>query len=194
MKLYLQRHTSVDVPKGICYGQWDVMLTDNFPKELQTIQQQFADISFDAVYSSPLTRCRLLAERLCPKHLSIQYDDRLKEIAVGDYEGLNWDDICQKPGGKNWLEHFLTQGAPGGGESFLMLIERVRSFYEQLLENHVPSEPSTNVLVVAHAGVLTAFKHVITRRSIEEVYDLSMPYGALHVYDLQDPQAPLQLQ
>lgn len=34
MKLYLVRHTRVDVPSGICYGQTDVPLADSFETEM----------------------------------------------------------------------------------------------------------------------------------------------------------------
>ena len=64
MKLYLIRHTSVDVPQGTCYGQSNVPLKSSFEDEAEIVKKNLDGIAFDAVYSSPLSRCRKLA-RYC---------------------------------------------------------------------------------------------------------------------------------
>lgn len=64
MRLVLIRHTSVAVPRGICYGQTDVPLADSFPDEATMVKQRLSRYHFDCVYSSPLSRCVKLA-RFC---------------------------------------------------------------------------------------------------------------------------------
>ena len=62
MEVILVRHTSVDVPKGTCYGWTDVPVRDTFEQEAQATKhalEQF--LPLDKVYSSPLTRARKLA-------------------------------------------------------------------------------------------------------------------------------------
>ena len=61
MEVTFIRHTSVDVPPGVCYGQSDVPLRDSFEQEaaitsenLKTYRPQGRD--FDHVYTSPLSR------------------------------------------------------------------------------------------------------------------------------------------
>ena len=62
MEVILIRHTSVDVPKGTCYGQSDVPVATTFAEEAEVTRQKLEQYQpFDAVYASPLTRARLLA-------------------------------------------------------------------------------------------------------------------------------------
>ena len=51
------RHTAVDVPQGVCYGQTDVPLKPTFETEATKRQPILQGLSFDKVYTSPLTRC-----------------------------------------------------------------------------------------------------------------------------------------
>ena len=55
MKVILIRHTSVDVPKGVCYGQTDVPVAATFTEEAEMTKKALSDRTFDAVFSSPLT-------------------------------------------------------------------------------------------------------------------------------------------
>jgi len=58
MKIYAIRHTSVNVKPGICYGQADVDVAESFSEEQKHLLQELERLSFDAVWSSPLLRCR----------------------------------------------------------------------------------------------------------------------------------------
>ena len=44
MKLYLIRHTSVDVPQGTCYGQSNVPLKSSFEEEAEIVKQNLNGI------------------------------------------------------------------------------------------------------------------------------------------------------
>ena len=61
MKLYIARHTSVDVPQGTCYGHTDVPLRNTFNEEAEAVKQKLDGLHFDKVYTSPLSRCIRLA-------------------------------------------------------------------------------------------------------------------------------------
>ena len=56
MVIYLMRHTAVDVPQGVCYGQTDVPLKPTFETEATQTAANLQGLSFDKVYTSPLTR------------------------------------------------------------------------------------------------------------------------------------------
>lgn len=62
MNIYLIRHTSVDVPKGLCYGQSDVPLRPTFEIEAAVTKAKIESIHFDMAYTSPLSRCTRLAQ------------------------------------------------------------------------------------------------------------------------------------
>ena len=55
MVVYLIRHTSVDVPQGVCYGQTDVPLNPTFEEEAAQTSARLKGLQFDKVYMSPLT-------------------------------------------------------------------------------------------------------------------------------------------
>ena len=61
MKLTLIRHTRLQVPEGICYGQSDIDVSASFHSELAQVTQKLAGEKIDAVYASPLQRCSKLA-------------------------------------------------------------------------------------------------------------------------------------
>lgn len=54
MNIYLIRHTSVDVPKGLCYGQSDdVPLRPTFEIEAAVTKAKIESIHFDMAYTHP---------------------------------------------------------------------------------------------------------------------------------------------
>lgn len=65
--LYLVRHTSVAIGKGICYGQTDVDVAEDFERVSGLIKEKLSGLNFDRIYSSPLKRCYRLAKVLAQK-------------------------------------------------------------------------------------------------------------------------------
>ena len=93
MEVVLIRHTSVDVPKGTCYGWSDVPVAETFEHEAAETKAQLAAYTpFEAVFSSPLTRARKLATFCGYAHPEV--DDRLKEMYMGDWEMQRYDEAC----------------------------------------------------------------------------------------------------
>ena len=99
MKIYLLRHTRVDVPSGICYGQTDVSLAETFENELAIIKNTLLYVTFEKVYSSPLRRCMRLAKEFSDEIIS---DARLMELNFGDWENKSWEEIFDCEKGKRW--------------------------------------------------------------------------------------------
>ena len=112
MQLFLIRHPQPDVAAGICYGQTDLALPKHQHHQLgiiaQTLQQQLP--SEFVVYTSPLQRCRLLAEQL---HASPLVDDRLKEMHFGEWEMQAWDALPRDQLDA-WAQDPLHYVVPGG--------------------------------------------------------------------------------
>ena len=95
MKITLIRHTKVDVPQGIIYGQSDVGLQQTFTEEAAEIGKKLNGKTFNRFYSSPLTRCKKLAQHLFESE-QIQFDPRLQEIKLSDWEGKKMGVKCTK--------------------------------------------------------------------------------------------------
>ena len=138
MRLFLIRHPRPDVAAGICYGRSDLPLADDpatCAAGLRVLLPANAPL-----FSSPLARCRQLAELL---HPAPSFDERLRELDFGEWEMRAWDAI-DRAALDGWAAdplHF----APPGGESVADLRTRLGTFLEQLPEECV---------LVAHAGVM----------------------------------------
>ena len=175
MSIYLIRHTTPLVEKGTCYGQSDLEVTDQFPDEAGVIQQYIpADI--EAVYSSPLLRCRKLAEHLFPLH-SIRFEHDLKELHCGEWEMLRWDDI-PKEVIDPWMKDFVNETIPGG-ESFVVLFSRVRRCFEEILST------GKKTAIVAHGGVIRSILAHITHTPLKDSFAaFSLHYGCVVRLDI----------
>ena len=93
MKVYLVRHTSVDVAPGTCYGQTDVPLRASFQEEAEVCKKALQDtgMRFSRIYTSPLSRCtRLAAYCGFPE---AERDERLKEMNMGEWEMQRFEEI-----------------------------------------------------------------------------------------------------
>ena len=88
MKVYLIRHTAVDVPAGYAYGQTDVPLKDTFQEEAEQVKNTIQKISFDKVFTSPLSRCTKLAH-YCGFDQA-EKDNQLLELNFGEWEMKSW--------------------------------------------------------------------------------------------------------
>ena len=114
MEIYLARHTSVDVPRGTCYGFTDVPLRATFRREATATRLRLGGLTFDHVYTSPLSRAAKLAA-FCG-YPDAERDGRLKEMNMGDWEMQRFDDIIDERL-QLWYDDFLNQPTTGG-ESF----------------------------------------------------------------------------
>ena len=178
MKLTLIRHTSVDVPKGICYGITDVPLAPTFRSELEQIRQKLEGKTFDAAYSSPLGRCTKLAEAVVPEN-RILTDHRLTELNFGGWEMTTWNTIFESPEGKIWFADYVNTHCLNG-ESFIDLIQRGKSFIEDLRHTTF-----SRIVVFTHAGMIRALMCLIQHKTPEEVFFTPLEYGQIINFNLE---------
>ena len=121
MEVIFIRHTSVDVPPGVCYGQTDVPLKPTFEAEAAvTAENLKAYLPFDHVYTSPLTRCVRLAT-YCG-YPDAERDKRIMEINFGDWEMKPFEQN-EDPRLQEWYADYMNVAATGG-ESFAMQYRR----------------------------------------------------------------------
>lgn len=173
MEIYIIRHTSVAVPKGTCYGQYDVDLADTFLDEVIDYQQKLPQ-SFDAVYSSPLKRCMALAEQIAN---NVIMDERLQEMNFGNWEMRHWNDI-PKEESINWSQNFDVISPPHG-ETYQEVYDRVFDFYRSLKANHSHDK----VLIVTHAGIIRCFWAIILELKLKNAFKIPVHFGEVLVID-----------
>jgi len=173
MEIYIIRHTKVAVEKGICYGQTDVALADSFQEELAVLKNQLPN-DFDQVFSSPLSRCKILAE---PFSSEIIYDDRLKEMYFGDWELQSWNDI---PTGEiqPWYDDFVSVSTPNG-ENFEGLYHRYTSFLEELR-----TKDYKKVLIVTHGGIIRSTWTYLLDIPLRNAFKIPIDFGEVFHFHL----------
>jgi len=181
-EIYLIRHTTPAVAKGICYGQTDLDVTASFAEEAAIIQAHLPP-DFGVVHSSPLRRCALLAGHLFPGH-SISLHADLMEIHCGEWEMKGWDDL-PKEVVDPWMKDFVQVRIPGG-ESYLDLHERVSGRFNAIVREgpaHIPGavrDPGAPVAIVAHGGVIRSILSAITGTPLIDSFKaFSLHYGCV---------------
>lgn len=147
MSIVLVRHTRPAIGTGICYGRTDIALADSFAQEAQAVVSSLRDS--DVLITSPLRRCRKLAEEIAAAFgLVPQTDLRVQEMDFGSWEGRPWSDI---PRGEldEWARDFL-HARPHNGESVAMLRERTLHAIADYRDS------GHRYVVVTHSGVIKA--------------------------------------
>lgn len=147
MPLILLRHTRPAVAPGLCYGRSEIDLADDFEPALAAILRDLPPLA--QVTTSPLGRCRRLAERIAAaRGLPLAEDPRLAEIDFGAWEGRPWRDL-PRPELDAWAADF-HHARPHGGETIAELAVRVAAALAEL------DADGPAVLWVSHAGVARA--------------------------------------
>lgn len=144
-RLFLIRHPPVDLPAGTCYGVSDVAAVEWPQARVASLRSRLPPGS--RIWSSPLIRCRTLAESLALHSAQVQLDTRLQEIDFGDWELQRFDDIDRRLIDA-WAAAPWTY-LPPGGESAQAMSERVLAALHDALCDRPDS-----LVVVAHGGPL----------------------------------------
>lgn len=169
MEIYIIRHTTPDIEKGICYGQTDLNLKDTFPDEFKAIKKQIPNSKTSYIIkSSPLKRCALLANYL---GAPVLFDDRLKELDFGDWEMQRWNHIPEEDLNP-WMKDFVNVRVPKG-ESYTDLASRVYNFFEDIIN----SDNEQNLIIVTHAGPIRAFLASVIDLPLEKSFNIKIQYG-----------------
>jgi len=169
--IYLIRHTTPAVAKGICYGQTDLDTTASFAEEAAIIRTHLPE-GMAAVHSSPLRRCAMLAGHLFPDQ-SINLHRDLMEIHCGEWEMKGWDEL-PKEEIDPWMKDFVNIRIPGG-ESYLDLHDRVSRTFNSI----VAAFPAP-IAIVAHGGVIRSILSAVTGTPLIDSFKVfALHYGCV---------------
>lgn len=142
MQLYLIRHPAPRVAAGVCYGRTDLPLAEDVALAAARILPQLPPKL--PLYTSPLQRCRQLADALHPAPRS---DPRLQEMDFGAWEMCPWHQV-QREALDGWAADPLGYRPPRG-ESVAELQARVHDFVTE-----AAGAGLRRVVLVTHAGVM----------------------------------------
>ncbi|MBU4565331.1 MAG: histidine phosphatase family protein [Desulfarculus sp.] len=149
--IYLLRHGEItqSIPRRFV-GRRDLPLTELGRTQAAQWGELLREMRFQAVYTSPLSRCQDTA-RLAAPGREIVLEPGWTEISLGEWEGLSVDQVRERfPGEYEARGEELAGHRPQGGESFAQVADRVTPLLEALADGPAP------VLVVAHSGVIRA--------------------------------------
>lgn len=148
MKVYFVRHGESEANQNKCFaGQADSRLTEAGRFQAEAIRPILANIPFDKVYSSDLSRAHNTQKIALPGY-EAETTTLLREIDVGNLAGKSIPEFAAAHGGVSPTGK-TGDYTPYGGENRQMLDARVCQFMEML-----ERQSYENVAVFAHRGVL----------------------------------------
>lgn len=159
MRIYIVRHGETDANRhGVLQGRVNSQLLESGFELARQVGTALADVRFDAAFSSPLARAwdtaRTVLDASGNASVSLNQDDRLLEISMGEFEGKRF-----RPGEREvdpemvrlfFEDPFAFPGFPGG-EDVADVLARTLGFLDWLVECDYD-----NVLVSTHGFALRA--------------------------------------
>jgi broad specificity phosphatase PhoE len=139
---------------GRWQGHGDPPLSDRGRAQANALARELSRETIDVLVSSDLRRAAQTAAILGrARGLQPEWNPRLRELDIGDWEGLTRDQIERTAG--NVLRRFEAGDLdvrPGGGENLREIEERAFSAVTELVDAH----PGRRLAVVTHLGVIRA--------------------------------------
>ena len=126
-------------------GRSDSPLTERGRAQAQIVADALADVSFDRIVATPLSRSLDTALVIArPRKMPVDVLSDLVEIDVGDRTGAAFDEVAGLP---DWKDDGFVSWP--NGESLEQVVARS---LRALMAIHQPS-PGATVLVIGHGGV-----------------------------------------
>ena len=151
--IYLVRHAEAE---GNLYrlaqGQFDGLVTRRGYDQIRALRRRFEGIHIDAVYSSDLFRARTTARAVSePRDLPVILREELRELALGWWEGLTWQEIGQRDGEQlHYFHTDLSRLCIEGGESGPEARDRMIAELERIGKAH----EGQTVAVFSHGAAI----------------------------------------
>ena len=173
MDLYLIRHTRPQIEAGVCYGELDVPLPPTCDEDCAKVAARLPSV--EAVWTSPLTRCRTLAEAIGMRiGVAPITDERLRELGFGEWEGQRWEAIGRDES-ERWAADYWNVSPPGG-ESYSDLYERVCLALAEIIACDAHC-----IAVVTHAGPIRAALVHGLRLEPKRYPEIKLDYGGINL-------------
>ncbi len=173
MHLYLIRHTRPQIEAGLCYGQLEVPLAPTCVEDCAAVAARLPPV--EAVWTSPLARCRTLAETIAARvDAAPVADARLRELGFGEWEGRRWETISRGES-ERWAADYWNVSPPGG-ETYREFYERVGLALEEIL-----ACGAQHVAVVTHAGPIRAALARCLRLEPRRYPEIDLDYGGINL-------------
>jgi len=186
--IYIIRHGQTD--QNVAHkiqGQRDFPLNDTGEAQAAAARDELAarEIVFHRVWSSPLSRAARTAEIVVGGAVEPVFDDRLKEMDFGPFEGTDLQAMPEDL--KFFFKDFINHPAPEGVERLVDLKARLGAFLEDMKAELLGAgEENSNVLISTHAIALKAAMEYLTPDSGGKWWMTFVKNCAVYAFDLVD--------
>ena len=161
-KIYLTRHGETIWNREFRFqGHKDSKLTDKGVLAAELLSDRIEEIELDYIISSPLMRAYSTAEIVKGnKDVEIIKHDGLKEINLGEFEGMSYVDIKKDHTELlNLIEKDPFNNSYPNGENLREFYNRVVDAFKEIIENY----RSKTILIVAHGGTIKCIEAYIRK-------------------------------
>jgi len=150
-------------------------------RQAQLLGHRLAGRSFVGFYASDLKRALETAQQIGSLiGLEPQPVQRLREIFLGDWEGMRTDEIANRfaEAWSSWVEEPDWDVVPGG-EGAAPFESRVVSALDDIFGRHATG----NVLVVTHGGVIQIALHRVVGRPSRGLFPFKIQNASISVIE-----------
>lgn len=173
LNVYIVRHGQTDTNKSLAINGsgTNLPLNETGIKQVEALRDSFDINKIDYVYASPLTRAKQTAEILDQDKHNIIYDDRLKEMNYGNWDGESELMLRSKyPQAFDDLGYFTENYTNYcTGESHEHLAARLADFWHDLVQQHI----NQTVALVSHGTSLRSMvQTVLDSKKISKIGEM----------------------
>lgn len=180
-ELLLIRHGETDWNRELRWqGQTDVPLNPSGLEQARALAESLRGTRVDAIFTSDLERARQTADAIAAVTCArVHEDGRLREIGLGTWEGMSFDEIRARDG--EALDRFRADpigGRAPGGESVPEVRQRVADSLRAILR----AFPEGRVAIVSHGLALAVLKVTLLELPLETVWQHEPANAAVEVF------------
>jgi broad specificity phosphatase PhoE len=174
--VYETHSTTTDNEQGVATGWLPGELSERGRELASELGSRRRGDGIDVVFTSDLRRAVETVEiAFRGSEIPIRQDARLRECNYGELNGM--------PLGRLEQERLQRVNHPfPGGESYLDVVERTRSFLAKLLRHH----DGRRLLLVAHSANRWALDHLINGEVLDELIGRDFEWQPGWQYELTD--------
>ncbi|HEX2954280.1 MAG TPA: alpha-ribazole phosphatase [Bacillota bacterium] len=183
--VYLIRHGKIawDDGQRSYIGQLDIPLSEEGRKQVRQLNARMSKIKLDAILCSDLSRSLDSAAPIAESHgLVVQVCPDLREISMGDWEGLTFAEVARR-----FPKEFKLRGMdigyfyPPHGESFAQCSTRVVAAFHRIVES-----PAENIAIITHAGVNRVLLCYLLGMPLANLFRITQDYACINVIAVGD--------
>ncbi len=181
--IILIRHGSLEpIYDGRYIGATDAELTEHGIKQMISIGKLLDEAARQVVYASPRSRVRQSVKAAGLDALSVNWDDRLREISFGQCEALTYAEILEKfPALKEeWRPDNYEFTFPDG-DKVMDFRARVLSVLNEILEHD-----DKLVTIFTHGGVINTILEFLLKIPTNDIWRYAPGRGSMSVVRISD--------